>query len=120
MKRKFFELVKELRLKSGIGLRRFAELVEVAPSNWSAIESGRRKLPTDRVRDVAEALGLVEGSKDWVTFFDAATEDGEFPVDVSHLAKRKLVPALLRTIDNHNLSDDEIRQLIEGIQSEKG
>ena len=106
-----------MRLKSDIGLRRFAELIEMAPSNWAAIEAGRRGLPEDRARDVAEALGLVEGSPEWMAFFDAAKEPGEFPADVGHLAKRKLIPALLRTIDNRNLTDDEIRRLIDDIQS---
>lgn len=117
MSRKFSSLVKKWRLKSGIGLRRFAELVEMFPSNWAAIEAGRRPLPSERARDVADALGLVEDSPEWDEFFDAAKEPGDFPADVGHLAKRRLIPALLRTIDNRNLSDDEIQRLIEDIQS---
>jgi transcriptional regulator with XRE-family HTH domain len=117
MARKFSSLVKKFRLKAGIGLRRFAELIEMAPSNWAAIEAGRRGLPADRATDIAEALGLTEGSAAWTEFFDAAKEPGEFPADVRHLAKRRLIPALLRTIDNRSLNDVEIQRLIDDIQN---
>ena len=103
MTAKFGSMTKKLRLKAGFGLRPFAELIEMAPSNWAAIEAGRRPLPSERTRDVAEALGLVEGSAEWVSFFDAAKSPTEFPADVRHLAKRRLIPALLRTIDKKKL-----------------
>ena len=53
----------------------------------------------------------------WITnfikkFFNAAAVPGEFPADFTHLAKRKQIPELLRTIDNENLSDEQIGRLI--------
>jgi transcriptional regulator with XRE-family HTH domain len=112
--------LKRHRLKAGFGLRRFAELVEIQPSNWSAMEHGRRPLPDDpeKLRQIAEALGLSEGSSDWEEFFDEARKPGQLPADVRHLADRELVPALLRTIDNRNLTDGEIEKLIREVQGE--
>lgn len=44
----------------------------------------------------------------------------EFPADVRHLAKRRLIPALLRTIDNNNLDDAAIQRLITDIEETQG
>ena len=118
----FGELQKRFRLRAGVGLRRFAEMVDMKPSNVSAIEHGRRSPPAEpeRLRQIADALGLVEGTDDWATFFDAARRDGELPADVRHVAARSLVPALLRTIDNRQLSDEEIAELIARIEGRHG
>lgn len=116
------ELLKALRLKAGFGLRNFAELVEMQPSNVSAIEHGRRSLPDDpdKLKEIADALGLVEASKEWDEFFDIARTPGKLPADIQHLAGRRLVPALLRTIDNRNLTDEQIQRLVRDLQREAG
>jgi len=112
------ELLKNLRLKAGFGLRGFAELIEMKPSNLSAIEHGRGGLPSDpeKLKKIADALCLVEGSDDWTNFFDAARSPGYLPADIGHLADRKLVLAILRTIKNRNLTDNQIENLIADIQ----
>ena len=122
MTRGFGQVLKGLRLRAGIGLRRFAEMVDLEPSNLSAIEHGRRLPPQEpeRLKAIADALGLGEGSPDWLEFFDAARSNHELPADVRHMANRPLVPVLLRTIDNRNLSDDEISRLIQAIQHQPG
>lgn len=110
----FGEILKRHRLERGFGLRRFAELIDMQPSNLSALEHGRRVAPADveTLRGIADALGLVENSDEWIEFFDAAKRSGELPADVQHLANRPLVPALLRTVDNEQLTDEEIEGLI--------
>ena len=46
----------------------------------------------------------------------AASRTGELPADVRHMAGRKLVPVLLRTIDDKQLSDEELSRLIADIE----
>jgi transcriptional regulator with XRE-family HTH domain len=118
----FGKFLKSLRLDLGVGLRRFAEMVDLEPSNLSAIEHGRRPAPTDieKLKEIADALGLVEGTENWGTFFDAAKRSGELPADIRHMSNRHLVPTLLRTIDNRQLSDEEIEHLIRDISSGNG
>src|SRR5947209_20618538 len=106
----FGPFLRDLRLKANLGLRRFAELIAIKPSNLSDIENGRRHPPADadKLQEIAEALGLTENSEEWRRLFDAARRHGSLPADIRHMADRKLVPALLRTIDNHQLGDDDI------------
>jgi transcriptional regulator with XRE-family HTH domain len=113
----FGALLRKWRIQAGFGLRKFAELVDMMPSNLSAIENGRRVPPADedKLREIALALGLVEDSTEWSTFFDASKRNGALPADVRRLADRKLVPALLRTIDNCQLTDEQIAGLIDEI-----
>jgi transcriptional regulator with XRE-family HTH domain len=114
----FGPFLRELRLKANLGLRRFADLIDIKPSNLSDIENGRRHPPADpdKLREIAEALGLAEDSDEWRRLFDAARRRGDLPPDIRHMADRKLVPALLRTIDNLQLGDDDISRLITDIE----
>ena len=58
----FGPFLRDLRLKANLGLRRFADLIGVKPSNLSDIENGRRHPPGDleKLREIAETLGLAE------------------------------------------------------------
>ena len=115
----FGQYLKKLRLAAGYGLRRFAALIEMKASNLCDIEHNRRAMPNEYLEPVAEALGLTQGSKEWDKFFDLARKANELPADVQHVAKRRFVPALLRTIDNVQLTDDDIKKLIDEIQGRK-
>lgn len=115
----FGQYLKKLRLAAGYGLRRFAALIEMKASNLCDIEHNRRAMPSEYLEPVAEALGLAQGSKEWDKFFDMARKAEELPADVQHVARRRFVPALLRTIDNVQLSDDDIKRLINEIQGRK-
>jgi len=110
---------KELRLKSGFGLRRFANLIEMKASNLCDIEHNRRAMPKEYMEPVAEALGLEKDTADWEKFFELACKSDELPADVQRVARRRFVPALLRTIDNVKLSDDDIKRLIGEIRGRK-
>ena len=115
----FGSFLKELRLKAGFGLRRFANLIEMKASNLCDIEHNRRSMPKEYMEPVAEALGLEKGTADWEKFFELACRSDELPADVQRIAQRRLIPALLRTIDNVKLSDHDIENLIDDIQGRK-
>ena len=115
-KETFGKYLKQLRLSAGYGLRRFAALIEMKASNLCDIEHNRRAIPKEYVEPVAEALGLAKGTPEWNKFFDLACETDSLPADVQHVIRRDFVPALLRTIDNVQLSDEDIKKLIDEIQ----
>src|SRR5262245_60367791 len=118
VEKSFGDLLRELRRRAGFGLRRFACVIEMQPSNLSEVETGQRSPPAspEKLLGIAEALGLVQGTADWVRFFDAARQQGELPADIRHMARCPLVPALLRTIDNKRLGEEDLRRLIREIQ----
>lgn len=116
----FGAYLKKLRLAANYGLRRFASLIEMPASNLSAIEHGRRTMPSEKLTLAADIIGLEKGSEKWNTFFDLGRQTGELPADVQMVASKSFVPALLRTIDNRQLTEDEIKQLIEDIQQGNG
>jgi transcriptional regulator with XRE-family HTH domain len=112
----FGSLLKKLRLDAGFGLRTFAEMIEMPASNLSAIEHERRSMPEDKIVLAAQVIGLEKGSDAWNQFFDLAKAAGDIPADVKPIASRGFVPALLRTIDNVQLTDDDIQNLIHEIR----
>ena len=122
MEQTFGPFLKALRLRAGFGLRTFAEMVDWKPSNLSAVEHGRRNPPSngEKLRQIAEALGLTAGSADWARFFDLASQADGLPPDLRHLARRKPIPALLRTIHERQLSDAAIEKLIHDIEHAHG
>jgi len=119
VKEHFGSYLKSLRLRAGFGLRRFASLIEMKASNLCDIEHKRRAMPKEYLEPVADALGLEQASAGWEKFFELARKDNELPADLKKVTQRKLVPTLLRTIDNVQLSDKEIKQLIEDIQGRR-
>lgn len=115
----FGAYLRQLRLQAGYGLRRFANLIEIKASNLCDIEHGRRSMPKEYLEPAAEVLRLETESADWVKFFELARRSDELPADLRKVAQRRFVPALLRTIDNAQLSDADIKALIEDIQESK-
>ena len=115
----FGHYLKHLRLEAGYGLRRFAALIEMKASNLCDIEHNRRAMPSVYLEPAAEALGLAKGTPEWDKFFDLARKADSLPLDVQNVVRRNFVPALLRTIDNVQLSDEDIKKLIDEIQGRK-
>ena len=117
----FGKFLRQKRLTAGYGLRRFAQEIGWQPSNLSAVERGRKKPPRDEsiLANIASALGLDKDSEDWRTLFDLAARPGEPPADVSrYAAGQPVIPVLLRTLENRQLSEQELRELIEHINRE--
>ncbi len=118
MNTKFGQYLKTLRLEAGFGLRKFAGLIEMPASNLSAIEHGRRTIPKEKLFLAAEVLGLESGTEEWNRLFDLSKQADQIPADVEQIASRGFIPALLRTIDNKQLDEQDIQRLIEEIQGQ--
>jgi hypothetical protein len=73
------------------------------------------------MREYAKALGLKEGSEEWIGFFDrAAAARGQLPADLQ--ADEKLVgrlPLLFRTLRGRKVTPENLDQLVEMIRREQ-
>ncbi len=115
----FSSFLKEKRLKKGLGLREFARIVKMQPSNYCSIESGSLPPPKDKLDVIASALGMIKGSQEYRNFMDlAAKTKDEIPEDIARLIKsNSLVPAMLRTIEDQEIKLSHLKHLIEDIRS---
>lgn len=119
---KFGSYLKKIRLEKSFGLRKFAKLIGILPSNLCHIESGRHSPPQDKdfLKKIAKVLNLKEGSDEWNKLFDLAVEPGEIPADVKdYFCEQNIVeklPVMARTIKNRKLTRQEIEKIIEDIK----
>jgi transcriptional regulator with XRE-family HTH domain len=118
----FKALLKAYRIRAGYGLRQFAEMIGEAPSNYAGVESGDRApwRSTEKLRRVADGLGLTEGSADWDVFFIAAGRNRSLPPDTEHLLEQPMIPVLLRTVNELRLTDEQLRKLVESLRRKYG
>jgi len=118
----FGQFLKNIRVESAnIGLRRFAELVELQPSNLSNIERGRIPPPANNetLERICDALGLSTTDPRRAKLFDlsAKSNDSRIPADIAKIVKENQgVPVLVRTVANRQLSDEKLRELAEYIE----
>jgi transcriptional regulator with XRE-family HTH domain len=112
----FGAFIKELRARRRLGLREFCLEHGHDPSNWSKIEREVLAPPRDEdtLRQWAKQLGIQEGSRDWLRFFDCAAVDaGRIPDYVlkdAELVQR--LPAFFRTLSGSKPSEEELENLI--------
>ena len=110
------EFVRRKRLEAGYGLREFARLVGLLPSNYNHMEKGRIPPPQDKVRldQIAEVLGLQAGTGECADLFDLAVAGKDkLPADLAEYAKNnEMVPVLLRTLANRKLSKSQFNDLV--------
>lgn len=121
MKNKTFgSYLRSLRLDSNIGLREFAGLLNMKPSNYSNMEQGKTPPPAGKelIDLICDTLGLQEDGKERATLFDLASNHGKrIPADVAGIVKEfDGIPVLVRTVDNKKLSSEQLRELIEHIK----
>ncbi|HOW88176.1 MAG TPA: helix-turn-helix transcriptional regulator [Candidatus Omnitrophota bacterium] len=118
----FGSFVRKLRLAKGLGLRSFAKVVEILPSNLSNIECGKANPPRapEILKRIASALGLSDKDQDYGKLFDLATKEGEISADVQEyfeeIEAMEELPLMARTIKNEKLTKEQIRQLIRDIK----
>jgi transcriptional regulator with XRE-family HTH domain len=116
----FSELLRKLRAKRGLALREFCLRNHFDPGNYSRLERGLYPPPQshEQIEKYARALGLEEGSEEWMELFDvAAAARGEIPRDL--LSDAELVeklPVLFRTMRGQPVSSEKLDELAELIR----
>jgi len=120
----FGAFVKTKRLANGITAREASQAAGILPSNFSKLEHGVLRPPSDveRQKKLAAAIGLEFGTENANQFFDLAGKANKaIPADLAEIISEDGArPLLLRTIGNKRLTEDEIRQLIEIVRGLRG
>ena len=119
MTTRFATRLKRLRIQKGLGLREFCLGNGFDPGNYSRLERGHFPPPrNETLQRYARALGLKEGSTEWIELFDlAAAERGEIPADI--LSDEEVVqklPVLFRTLRAKPLTAEQLDKLIERVR----
>jgi transcriptional regulator with XRE-family HTH domain len=120
----FGEFFKKKRWELGLTLREFCRINGFDPGNISKIERGLIAPPQSRGRrlDYAKALGIKEGTDDWLEFCDlAATSIGKIPADiVSNHDLLNALPVLFRSIrvkgEDPEGEKENLKKLVESIR----
>jgi transcriptional regulator with XRE-family HTH domain len=116
----FGEYFKKRRLKIGKTLRQFCLENGLDPGNISKIERGILPPPQSREKlaHYAKCLGVVEGSDEWLEFFDIArTDTGRIPEDL--LADKNIVaklPLVFRTIKGQKLTGEQLEKFARALE----
>jgi len=111
----FGDFFKKKRLESGKTLRQFCLENGLDPGNISKIERGILPPPQSREKlaHYAKCLGIVEGSDEWLEFFDIARADiGRIPEEI--LADSNIVaklPLVFRTLKGQKLTGEQLEKL---------
>ena len=106
---------KKKRLETGKTLRQFCLENGLDPGNISKIERGILPPPQSREKlaHYAKCLGIVEGSDEWLEFFDIARTDiGRIPEEI--LADSNIVaklPLVFRTLKGLKLTGEQLEKL---------
>jgi len=106
---------KKKRLEIGKTLRQFCLENGLDPGNISKIERGILPPPQSREKlaHYAKWLGIVEGSDEWLEFFDIARTDiGRIPEEI--LADSNIVaklPLVFRTLKGLKLTGEQLEKL---------
>jgi transcriptional regulator with XRE-family HTH domain len=116
----FGDFFKKKRLEIGKTLRRFCLENGLDPGNISKIERGILPPPQSREKlsHYAKCLGIVEGSDEWLEFFDIArTDAGRIPEDL--LADKNIVaklPLVFRTIKGQKLTGEQLEKFARALE----
>ena len=116
----FGEYFKKKRLEMRKTLRQFCLENGLDPGNISKIERGILPPPQSREKlaNYAKRLGIVEGSDEWLEFFDIArTDAGRIPDDL--LADKNIVaklPLVFRTIKGQKLTGEQLEKFARALK----
>jgi len=116
----FGEFFKKKRLEMQKTLRQFCLENGLDPGNISKIERGILPPPQSREKlsHYAKCLGIVEGSDEWLEFFDMArTDAGRIPEEL--LADKNIVaklPLVFRTIKGQKLTGEQLEKFVRALE----
>jgi transcriptional regulator with XRE-family HTH domain len=119
----FGAFLREYREKVGYGLRTFAEAIGKSPATISAIELGNRVNQFSRsdLENIAECLGICNGSEDWYRLFDLA-QAKSLPADVRFEEQQpyvqRFVVGLMRTVDRQQPTEEKLKEIQEYINQQ--
>lgn len=112
--------LKQKREEKGINLRKFSELVGIAPAYMSDIENGKRNSPSeDKMAKIIEILELQEAERNLL--YDLAAQDRENTVapDISqYIYSNDAIRVALRKAQNLNLGELEWIKIIQQMEKE--
>jgi transcriptional regulator with XRE-family HTH domain len=118
----FGDIFKLKRVGKGLTLREFCRINGFDPGNVSKIERGLFPPPqsNEMLSKYAAALGIEEGSEDWLAFCDMAViSAGKIPEDI--VTNEKLMnalPVLFRTARDGTLNEGVLEELVKSIKRE--
>ena len=114
----FESFLREKRLAKKIGLREFAKIIGMQPSNYCSIEAGSLPAPhEDKLRLIAKVLKLSRDEQR-VLFDLAAQSKDDIPIDLKKLIRREaVIPALLRTVEDEEVGTAQIKAIVKDIKS---
>lgn len=119
--RTFGEFFRQKRIESGFTLRSFCNRFGLDPAYISRVERNHMSPPQDKdkLAGLAKALGLKEGSANWVSFFDLAyIAKGKVPADIlANKESIKYLPLLFRTVRGQRLSKKKLQELVDLINT---
>lgn len=115
----FGEFVRKERLERDLSLRSFAKACAMQPSNYCHVENGTLNPTPEQVEKIAAILKFEEGSPEYRKLLDlAALARKGVPSDLQKMIdNNKLIPALLRTMEDEEVGPKQLRQIIEDIKS---
>jgi transcriptional regulator with XRE-family HTH domain len=122
MTKTFGEFIKAKRLAARVGLRLFAKMIGMQPSNYCNIESGSLKPPAPDIVDrIGKALSIRPSDDEYALLCDlAARERDEVAADIKRIIEeRDLIPAMLRTLENEHVTEKQLRGIMDDLRSGK-
>lgn len=115
MKKRFGQILKNLRIEKGLTLRAASYMANYDPSNWSKIERGKMSPPSAEkiLRKWVIVLGISNPKKIQEFIDEAHLSQGIIPEDIlSQDNIVDLLPAFFRTLRNKKPTKQEINRLI--------
>ncbi len=118
----FGDFFKKKRIELGLTLREFCRVNGFDPGNISKIERGLLPPPqtNEKRLEYAKALGIEEGTDDWLEFCDlAAMGAGKIPPHVgTNEELMNALPILFRSIRRKELDENDLAKLVNSIKRE--